>query len=278
MNRRADSGFTLSELLVGMAIMLIVCLAFASLLKYVMKAAISVQTEGWAQEEARQTLMKIEEALIHANEVRVASSSLVEFVVDIDHAPAYNPNGDQDGDGIPNYRDGDRDGDANLLYPATAQWRIGFNLLDDDENGDVKVDVVRRLYLSTGTLWLDTSVDEEAWGGRRKALAVNVSTFNILYFGNKANSLGSAMDLGDDGNSGTGDTGENDGVITSREMDMVQTPTGMGDRSGGLNLKNERRYVTSLRFTFGVDRNRDGKVDYQVETDVYPPLLPLKSR
>lgn len=278
MRKHSAPGFTLVELMMGMTIMTVVCLAFASLLRMVTKSTVSVQSQGWAQEETRQALVSIERALVHVNEVRVASAAFVEFVADLDHASDYNPDGDSDGDGIPNFRDADRDNDAGLLYPATAQWRIGFNLLDDDEDADERVDVVRRLYLSSQTLWLDTSVNEAAWGTDLKKLASNVSTFTLSYFGNKANSLGSAIDLGNDGTAATSDTGENDGIITSREMDMVLASAGMGNRSGGLDLKNERRYITSIRLKMGMDRNQDGKTDYEVETDVYPPLLPLKSR
>ena len=276
--RRPQAGFTLLEMIVGMTIMTIVCLAFASFLRYLMRATVKVQAQGWAQEEARQALAKIEEALLELNEVRVASATLVEFVADLDHAAGYDPAGDVDGDGVPNFRDGDRDADVSLLLPATAQWRVGFNLLDDDEDGDEQVDVVKRLYLASGELFLDSSVNGGPWTVGRKRLAVNVSTFTLTYLGNKANALGKSIDLGSDGNSATGDAGEGDGIITQTEMDMVPAPAGMGNRNGELDLGNERRYITTLRVKLGLDRNRDGKTDYEVETDVYPPLLALKSR
>ncbi len=76
----------------------------------------------------------------------------------------------------------------------------------------------------------------------------------------------------------TGDSGENDGIISAAEMDMVAAPSGLGNRNGLLDTVNERRYVTSIRVYLAVDKNRDGKTEYSVETDVYPPLLPLKSQ
>lgn len=266
------------ELLVGMAIMSVVIAGFAMLLRFSTTTTNQAMNQGLAQEDVRMGLTRVEEALVHVNEVRVASATFVEFVCDIDHRPDYDPNVDWDADGIPNFRDGDRDADANALLPAPSQWRAGFNLKDDDENGDMKVDVLRRLYLDQSTLILDTSLDEEGWGLRRLTLMTNVSTFTLAYFGSKANSLGKNIDLGNDGVAATGDPGENDGVVSSREMDMTPAPSGMGNRNGGLDLANERRYITELRLTVGIDRNRDGKTDYQVETDVYPPLLPLKSR
>ena len=259
-------GYTLVELVMAMAIMGIVCVAFASMLKYVMKSTATVRVQGEALEDSRQALMKLEEALVHVNEVRVASSTFIEFVTDIDQSPPYDPNGDFDGDGIPNVQDGDRDGDSNLLVPATAKWRVGFNLKDDDEDGDGRIDVLRRLYLSGKDLWLETSLNESSWTSRRKRIATDVSTFTLTYFGNKANDLGRNIDS------------DNDGIITAREMDWVQATAGMGNRSGGLDSANERRYITTIRVYFGMDRNRDGRNDFTVETDVYPPLLPLKSR
>ena len=59
---------------------------------------------------------------------------------------------------------------------------------------------------------------------------------------------------------------------------MVAAPSGLGNRNGLLDTVNERRYVTSIRVYLAVDKNRDGKTEYSVETDAYPPLLPLKSQ
>jgi type II secretory pathway pseudopilin PulG len=275
---RKSHGSTMPELLVAMTIMAIVVTAFAGLLKYSMVATTKAMNQGQAQEDVRRGLALAEEALVHANEVTVASTTFIEFICDIDQSPFYDPNGDLDGDLIPDFRDGDRDNDANLLAAATAQWQVGFNLKDDDEDGDGRVDVRRRLYLSGKSLLLDTSVNEEAWGARVKTLMTGVSTFTLTYFGSKANNLGKNIDLGNDGIAGTGDSGENDGIITAREMDFVQAPAGMGNRNGSLDLANERRYITETRIFIGVDRNRDGNNDYTVETDVYPPLLPVKSR
>ncbi|TBR19238.1 prepilin-type N-terminal cleavage/methylation domain-containing protein [bacterium] len=276
MNRR---GVTFVELMIGMAMLGIVVTAFASMFKLTARTANAVQTKTAAQEQLRQAFQRAERALLHANEVRVASAAFVEFTCDLDQSSAYDPDGDQDGDGIPNRRDGDRDDDAMALFPSTAQWRVGFNLEDDDEDGDQQVDVVRRLYRSGNALWLDTSVNGSAWGGSRLTrLGVDISTLTFSYWGDKSNTLGMNLDRGNDGNSGTGDSGENDGVVSEREMDMVPAPAGMGDRSGALDTANERRYITSVRVYMGADRSKEAGTDYVIETDVYPPLMALKSR
>ena len=274
---RASRGVTLVELMVGMAIMCVAIAGFSTLLSTTIKSTTSAQTKGEAQEETRQALARVEEVLVQANEVQVASATYVEFVVDIDQSPAYDRDADWDADGVPNYRDGDRDDDAAVLLPAAAQWRTGYNLKDDDEDGDGQIDVRQRIYLSGGEVWLQTSRNGAVWGAGRR-LMTGVSTFTLSYFGNKANNLGKSIDRGGDGAAGTGDPGENDGIISAAEMDMVQPAAGMGNRSGVLETKNEKRYITTIRLTLGSDKNKDGKTDYAVETDVYPPLLPLKSR
>jgi hypothetical protein len=265
--------------MLGLAIMGIMVAGFSTMLGFIVKTTTKAQTTGEAQETVRQTLSRVEDALAAANQVTVTSGTFIEFIADLDQSPSYDPNGDLDGDDVPNYRDGDRDGDAGLLLPAVSQWQAGYNLKDDDEDGDGQVDVRQRIYLSSRAVYLDMSVNGSAWSAsRRRVLAVDISTLNFTYWGNKANTLGRNLDRGNDGASGTGDQGENDGVISAREMDWVQPAAGMGDRSRFLDTTNERRYVTTVRIHIGSDRNRDGTIDYAVETDVYPPLLPLKSR
>jgi hypothetical protein len=258
--------------MVATAIMAIVSVGFASMLKYVVKATTAARNVGQGQEDVRQGLAKIERILVHTNEVTVASQTFVEFIVDIDQSPGYNKDADADGDGIPNYRDGDRDNDVNVIDAASATWRYGYNLKDDDEDGDRKADVRGRIWWSTADrkLYFDMSVDEDAWGARRQTLMLNVSSFTLTCFGNKGNDLGRSIDA------------NGDGIISQNEMDSVVPSTaalsGLGDNNGKLDTKGEKRYITTIRLYLSSDSNRDAKTDYGVETDVYPPLLPLKSR
>jgi len=273
---RGERGTTLTELMLAVAVLSVIAIGLSGLLKYTSIAVSRAQTTGQAQEETRRALMLVEGALIHANEVRVASATYVEFVVDIERSAAFDRDADADGDGVPNFRDGDRDGDVQLLLPASTQWQAGYNLKDDDEDGDGKIDLEGRLYLSGRELLYETRVNGGAWNGGR-ALLNEVSTFTLTYWGNRANPLGQQLDLGANGTA-VMDAGQNDGVISAVEMDAVLPPAGMGNRNGALDLVNERRYITSIRLALAVDRNKDGKDDYALETDVYPPLLPLKSR
>jgi prepilin-type N-terminal cleavage/methylation domain-containing protein len=257
-------GVTLTELVIAAAILGIVSVAFATFLRYATTAAVKGNAKAAGQEETRQGLQKVERALVHVSRILTASPTFVEFVVDRDQSPAYDENADADGDGVPAFRDSDVDNDAQTIAPSSAAWRSGFNLTDDDDDGDAAVDARMRLYLSSGSLWFDLSVNEDAWGTRAVKLLADVSTFTFTYWGNKANSLGANIDA------------NNDGAVSSAEMDAVLAPAGAGNADGSLDLQAERNYITTIRLDVGVDTNRDGSTEFRIETDVYPPLLVLR--
>lgn len=257
-------GVTLTEMVVASAILGVVAVGFSVFLRYAVKAAVDGKNQAEGQEETRQGLQRVERELVHASRVISATPTSVEFVVDRDQDPAYDANADTDGDGIPDFRDTDVDGDAQAIAPSSAAWRSGFNLVDEDDDNDGLVDVRMRLYLSSGALWLDTSVDEDAWGARAVKLLADVSTFTLTYWGSKANSLGANIDA------------NNDGSVSGAEMDSVLAPAGAGNANGVLDLQSERNYITTIRLDVGVDPDRDGSTEFRVETDVYPPLLPLR--
>lgn len=254
-------GVTLAEMLVAMAILGIVCIAFAGFLKYVTRTAVMENNLAQGQESVRQGLELAEAALVHANEITIASSTLVEFIADIDQSPFWNRNA-LDCNGVPAWRSSDIDCDAATLAAPADAWKSGFNLTDDDDDGDGNIDLKERIYLQNGTLYKDMSLNGAAWGGSVVKLLANVSTFTFTYYGNKANQLGAAIDT------------DGDGTITQTEMDCAAG--GGGNCNGSLDLQVERNYITTIRLSVGVDVNKDGQQKYQVDTDVYPPLLPLK--
>ena len=255
-------GVTLTEMMIATALLAVVAVGFTAFLKYVLRTAVVENNLAQGQESVRQGLSGLELALIHANQITIASGTLVEFVSDLDRSPNWNPNA-LDCAGTPQYRSADADCDsATIAAPANA-WKSGFNLTDDDDDNDGNVDVKERLYLSSGTIYHDMSLNGAAWGGRVSKLLTNVSTFTLTYWGNKANQgLGSNIDM------------NADGIIDAHDMDCA--PGGGGNCNGVLDLQAERNYITSIQIGVGVDVNRDGKTEYKVQTDVYPPLLPLK--
>lgn len=256
-------GVTLVEMMIAAAILGVVAIAFSTFLRHVSRAAVRGSAAAAGQEETRQGLARVERELVHAGRLVSASPTLVEFVVDRDQRPDWDGSADADGDGLPAWRDTDVDGDAQAIQPSSAAWRSGYNLTDEDDDNDGFVDMRMRVYLASGTLWLDSSVNEAAFGGRT-ALLADVSTFTFSFWGSKANSLGANIDQNNDGN------------ISSAEMDAVAAPAGAGNSNGSLDLQAERNYITTVRMDVGVDSNRDGSTEYRIETDVYPPLLVLR--
>jgi prepilin-type N-terminal cleavage/methylation domain-containing protein len=278
LERRA--GFTLTELLVYMAILCIAVAMFARFMTGFMRTAKTSEARMLGSAELRRALAGAENDLYEANEFLWVSRSSAVFVCDMLKNPGWDPDGDQDGDGVPNIKDADADGDAPLKFslPRDQQRQAGYNLEDDDDDNDGRTDVRIRLYYvpAARTVWRGISVNEGPWTD--KTLAVDVSSFSLVYYGSKREDLGKGVDLGNDGAAGTGDAGESDGVIGEREMDWVQPPAGHGDRSGAVDTDDERRYVTSVAVYLETDQNKDGKVDAVLGTEVMPPLLPLKRR
>jgi prepilin-type N-terminal cleavage/methylation domain-containing protein len=258
---RGRRGTTLTELMIAMALLSLIAVAFAGFLKYALKTTVRENAEASGQEASRQGLAKLEFALVHANEVTLASATMVEFITSIDQSPAWNPAA-LDPNGVPFERSSDFDGDAAVIQPSSASWRSGFNLTDDDSDNDGEIDVKQRIYFSNGAVWRDMSLNGAPWGGRVTKLLADVSTFTFTYFGSKGNTLGRAIDT------------NGDGIISASEMDCAAASG--GNCNGVLDLQIERNFITTIRVDFSVDTNHDGKTDYAIETDVYPPLLPLK--
>ncbi|MDE2510155.1 MAG: type II secretion system protein, partial [Elusimicrobia bacterium] len=98
--RHRRRGATLTEMMVAMALLGIIAVAFTGFLKYVLKTSVRENSQAQGQEAARQALDKLTLALVHANEITVASSSSVEFITDIDQSPDWNPAA-LDPDGVP---------------------------------------------------------------------------------------------------------------------------------------------------------------------------------
>lgn len=271
-------GVTLTELIIYLAILSIAVVMFSKYMMGFVKNAKTSEGKMNGSADLRLAMAKIEGDLYEANEFQGVSSSSVTFVCDILRNPAYDRNGDADADGISNIKDPDADNDAYLRYslPRDQQWRAGYNLEDDDEDGDGLTDVRVQVYYLSGTVYRRISVNEGPW--QLSTLATNVSSFTFTFYGSRREDLGKNIDLGSDGTPGTGDPGEGDGIVSAREIDWVQAPAGHGNRSGALDTPEERKYITSVGVYMEADENRDGKPDAVLATEIMPPLLPLKRR
>jgi len=269
---------TVTEIVVVSAILGILAVPMAMFISSTLKNVTRSNLQIKSQDDLRSAFDELERDFMEMNEVSISSQTTIQFTMDSYQNPGYNPNGDQDGDGIVNLKDSDDDNDVTTIMGSTSAWRVGYDLKDDDEDNNGQIDVQCRYYLSGTTLCRDFNYNGAGWGLNVRAVASSVSTLNFTYYGSKNEDLGRLIDLGNDGTASTGDTGESDGIITAREIDWVQAGTGHGNRSGSINTADERKYIVSIYVLIAQDLNKDGREDFRMETQIAPPLLPVKRR
>lgn len=265
-----------TEMVVVVAVIGILAVPLSTFLNSTLKNLTKSNLKLQSSDELRQAFDKIERDFMEMNEVTFSTAALIEFRLDSYNLPGYSDTADADGDGLTNIADADDDNDLTTIYAANLAWRGGYDLKDDDDDNDGEIDVQCRYYKSGTSLMRDFNYNEAGWGQHATVVAINVSSLTFTYYGSKNENLGKFIDLGNDGAAGTGDTGESDGIISAREIDWVQPATGAGDRSGLIDTATERQYIMTIHFAIAQDKNRDGKEDYRLETQVAPPLVPVK--
>jgi type II secretory pathway pseudopilin PulG len=274
-------GVTLVELMVYMAVMSIAIAAFAGYFGGFMKSAKSAEHKMQASAELRLLFSRLSDGLHPAVAFTGVSASSVTIICGSEEAPWYAPDGDTDGDGVPNLRDTDDDGDAAQRFslPADQQWRVGYDLEDDDDDNDGNLDCLLSFYYVPAERAVYRSARFNAGPPEIKLLAVNISSFSFTAYGSRREDLGRNIDLGNDGMPGTSDAGEGDGIISAREIDWVRPAQGgHGNRSGAIDTADELKYVTTLELYAECDYNSDGTPDSFLRTHVSPPLVPLRRR
>lgn len=273
-------GVTLIEIMVTTAILAVVGAAFAVLMNVTSKTTVQLEGTGRSVLTSQRIFIHFEKDLYTANEIVAASPDSIVFTVDYSRTPDFNPVGDLDGDTIPNYIDSDMDGDADQ-YPNAApgeKWKYGFNLIDDDEDGDGKKDMQIKYLMIGEDLYQDINVNQQGWDLHRRKIATGIRKFELEYFGSKENQLGKNLDVGHDGDPSVQDAGQGDGIIDQIEIDMTRPPLGHGNGSGSLDTPEELQYITSVRVHIELDATAGGgaKPDFELSTEIYPPMLPLK--
>lgn len=277
---RRRAGVTLTEVMIYTAIVSIAVVAFSKFFFGFTKSAKRTENEMKGSFEMRALLSRVENDLYEANQLESVSAGSVTFRCDIVKAPAYLLDSDRDGDGVQNIKDTDDDGDASLKFslPAAQQWTAGYDLEDDDDDGDGQVDVRVAIYYAAAEKKVYRSLSVNGAAAELKPLAVSVSSFTLTCYGSKREDLGKNIDVGNDGTAGTSDPGEGDGLISAREIDWTQPPSGHGNRNGRLDTVDELKYVTSVAVYAEADANSDGRPDSMLGTEIMPPLLALKRR
>ena len=119
-----------------------------------------------------------------------------------------------------------------------------------------------RVYVANSILYTDMSINGAAWGGKYlQALKLDVSTFTLTYYGSYANiALGLTNNIDYKGNN----------VIDWVDMDKA------GNNNGKLDGTTELAYITQIHVYIGANYLKTGSSQFVLESDVYPPLLPIK--
>ncbi len=272
MHRRApkrEKGFTMTELLISMAIMSVITLVIGNLLMSVTRVTIDIDQRARTDGDLRYAMDKLETSLLNATEFQVARTTEIIFIADRITDPNYLPYADQDGDGIVNLNDPDDDNDATLIQPASAQWRFNYDLKDDDDDNDNQVDMRWRIRFATGAkiLYRDYSRDNEAWGLHEETLLTNVvSTPVFTFFGSPNNDvvLSTITDV------------NGDGTISQWDIDAV---TNGGNGNFVIDTSTELgRIVTIGVYLDKDDEDGDRNMDSHLSIESMPPGLYLKRR
>jgi type II secretory pathway pseudopilin PulG len=274
-------GFTLAEVIMYSLLVGIIGIFITTFFQTTIRGTKKVELNSLAMAELRNILTKfeIETDIYQANELLEISSTSIRFISDIVRSPNYDPEADYDGDGIINKYDADIDNDAptRFFLSQDQQWKVGYNLEDDDDDNDGKIDVIIKIYWDQNSkevrreIYLNETLYQNEVLGK-------VTKLEFSYSGSKREDLGKYIDVGNDGVAGTNDPGENDGKITLREIDWTLPPTGHGNRSGKVDTPQELSYITTIGLYLELDKNNDGIVDAKLKTELMPPMLVLKTK
>ncbi|TXH21181.1 MAG: hypothetical protein E6Q99_10180 [Elusimicrobia bacterium] len=281
--RAGARGLTLAELVVTSFVIGLMAVVVSLFVTQTVRSLTRGSARQKGQDLVRYAMVVLERDFNDMTEVRQGDLTTLEFYMDSRRAPWYDPFADTDADGLVNYMDPDDDGDAleagwfdgdgrGILSfanaPAAVPWRSGFDLDDDDENGDGNRDVICRYrYLaSSQTIVADFRYDEGGWTDE-KTILTRVTNFAFDYRGSIDGLQGVPV--------GSADT-NNDRLLSWDEMEDLDGTAGPGGTI--LNNFNERRYVSIVSVNFQVRVNPKIDVFTPIRTEMSPPLLSVKRK
>ncbi len=272
------------ELMIASVLLSVITLAGALLIRLVSTAVMKTRVNVDSTMVAQRAFMVLEHEIYAANQFTKTTPTEVRFICDSSHAPGFALNVSSSPD---------VDGDA--LDPATwmtggnlkPSWQYGYNLKDDDDNNDGLVDMEVKIYYdpvlhaifkqenyACSTIPCDGGSNDVNWTPKKK-IVDRVYFSSFTYFGNKASDEGmnldtgpidgvidqNEMDVGDDGDPGTNDAGEGDGVLSKPA---------------------EVALVTSIRVHLEILSGTikksayEKQADYVVDSEISPPLVAAK--
>lgn len=280
--RTSSAGLTILELLLAMLLLSVVALAFSRFFRVVFKASIQSDVLLKGQASVRSLLHILEMDFYDMNEVVYASPTRLDFYMDSHRAPWYSPTADTDGDGFNNWRDPDDDGDAlDARAPMTrlrdlavsissVGWRQGFDVEDDDENGDGIRDVLCRYeyappVTSTSGVLTRTFCFDGVCGAPQIVLDRGLLEFSFDVSGTPNSlELPANADFNANGLIDRDDFDRLDGTVEASPAPLDQFM--------------ETRWITGIRIHIVTNPSDTFRARTTIDTEINPPLLGIKRK
>lgn len=271
------------ELLLAMLLLSIVALGASRFFRVVLRASIQSEVRLKGQAAVRSLFHVVEMDFYDMNEVVFASSTRIDFYMDSHRADWYSPTADTDGDGINNLQDPDDDGDGlDAAAPITrlrdlavsissVGWRQGFDLEDDDENGDGERDVLCRYEYTppatstgSGVLWRTFCYDAVCEPSTI-VLDRGLREFSLDYNGTR-----NALELPANADSNV------NGLIDRDDFDRLDGTT--ESATAPLDQFMETRWITGVRIHIRANSSDTFSAPTTIDTEIVPPLLGIKKK
>lgn len=261
-----NRGVTLVELTIVSALVAVLAVFAGRILTGGTRTTVRWTLSADAMEKTQVALTKIEFDLEEMTVVSSSTPRFLEFQLDSNRLPGYNPTGDFDADGLTNEFDVDDDADmigvGGVPIPATDM--NGNDLWDQDDDNDGNIDVQCRYYIDANqNLVRDFNYQESGWGNNVEILLDSISGSIFKYFGSVNQIPGPSADS------------NRDNIVTWQEID--QNPA-TGNSNGVIDTTAERLYINSISVHLVIDKNNDTLPDFTTELRIRPPLLMVNRR
>jgi len=258
-NRFSKSpGMTLVEILMVVVVLALLAPPLTRAVQQMLRFSTKGVFEWRASTETRPMDVLLEQDLNEMVSLKVATPRLIEFIMDSNRMPGFDPNGDTDGDKIPNNLDADDDNDTNS-WPVPSQWqKTGNDLDDDDDDGNGKEDLRVRYRFDGDRLFREENVNERGWTVVQ--IGRGMRDFQFVYFGSSNRTAGPNLDT------------NADGQVTEQEIDGGL----LGNNNTVLDSTAELAQVYVIQVVATMDLNKDDKAEYRFEKSIFPPLLAFR--
>lgn len=248
-------GVTLIEIVIVSAIVGLLLIMAAEFINVSFRGLLRSGLTLEGVQAVNSALFRMERDLEEMTIVSIATPTHLEFQLSSSRLPGYNPNGDNDGDGITNEFDPDDDGDGRI----TTNIFNGYDLADQDDNNDGKIDVQCRYRVDReNRLIRQMNFQESGWSAP-EILMTRVAADPFIYMGSVNHNPGPEAD-----------TTPRDGIVTWIEIDAHPV---MGNGNGRLDRPSELSFISAIKVRLAWDGNKDGKIDFETTTSISPPLL-----